>query len=52
VTESPQASRSSESSSAAESPHYKTPERIVFLPDLPKDLTGMVQRSELKKLAI
>jgi long-chain acyl-CoA synthetase len=30
---------------------YKTPERIVFLPALPKGLTGKVQRRELKDLA-
>lgn len=30
---------------------YKTPERIVFLPSLPKGLTGKVQRRELKDLA-
>ena len=29
---------------------YKTPERIVFLPVLPKGLTGKVQRRELKDL--
>jgi long-chain acyl-CoA synthetase len=27
---------------------YKTPERIFFLPTLPKGLTGKVQRRELK----
>ncbi len=31
---------------------YKTPERIVFLPVLPKGLTGKVQRRELKNLAL
>ena len=31
---------------------YKTPERIVFLPALPKGLTGKVQRRALKDLAI
>ena len=30
---------------------YKTPERIVFLPVLPKGLTGKVQRRELRDLA-
>jgi long-chain acyl-CoA synthetase len=27
---------------------YKTPERVFFLPSLPKGLTGKVQRRELK----
>jgi long-chain acyl-CoA synthetase len=31
---------------------YKTPERIVFLPVLPKGLTGKVQRRDLKTLAL
>ncbi len=31
---------------------YKTPERIVFLPALPKGLTGKVQRRDLKEVAI
>jgi long-chain acyl-CoA synthetase len=31
---------------------YKTPERILFLPALPKGLTGKVQRRELKDLAL
>jgi long-chain acyl-CoA synthetase len=31
---------------------YKTPERIAFLPDLPKGLTGKVQRSALKEMAL
>jgi len=31
---------------------YKTPERILFLPVLPKGLTGKVQRRELKNLAL
>ena len=31
---------------------YKTPERIVFLPVLPKGLTGKVQRRALKDLAL
>jgi long-chain acyl-CoA synthetase len=31
---------------------YKTPERIIFLPALPKGLTGKVQRRELKDLAL
>ena len=31
---------------------YKTPERIVFLPVLPKGLTGKVQRRDLKNLAV
>ena len=31
---------------------YKTPERILFLPALPKGLTGKVQRRELKDIAI
>ena len=30
---------------------YKTPERVIFLPVLPKGLTGKVQRSALKDLA-
>jgi long-chain acyl-CoA synthetase len=29
---------------------YKTPERILFLPVLPKGLTGKVQRRDLKNL--
>jgi len=29
---------------------YKTPERILFLPSLPKGLTGKVQRRELRDL--
>ena len=31
---------------------YKTPERILFLPDLPKGPTGKVQRRALKEIAI
>lgn len=31
---------------------YKTPERVVFLPALPKGLTGKVQRRALKDLAL
>jgi long-chain acyl-CoA synthetase len=31
---------------------YKTPERILFLPALPKGLTGKVQRRALKELAL
>jgi long-chain acyl-CoA synthetase len=31
---------------------YKTPERILFLPTLPKGLTGKVQRRALKELAL
>ena len=31
---------------------YKTPERIIFLPVLPKGLTGKVQRRALKDLAV
>jgi long-chain acyl-CoA synthetase len=31
---------------------YKTPERIIFLPALPKGLTGKVQRRELKDVAL
>ena len=31
---------------------YKTPERILFLPVLPKGLTGKVQRRDLKSLAL
>jgi len=31
---------------------YKTPERIVFLPVLPKGLTGKVQRRDLKTFAL
>jgi len=31
---------------------YKTPERILFLPVLPKGLTGKVQRRALKELAL
>ena len=31
---------------------YKTPERIVFLPVLPKGLTGKVHRRDLKNLAL
>jgi long-chain acyl-CoA synthetase len=31
---------------------YKTPERIIFLPALPKGLTGKVQGRELKELAL
>jgi long-chain acyl-CoA synthetase len=31
---------------------YKTPERVIFLPVLPKGLTGKVQRRELKDLAL
>jgi long-chain acyl-CoA synthetase len=31
---------------------YKTPERIIFLPALPKGLTGKVQRRDLKDLAM
>jgi long-chain acyl-CoA synthetase len=31
---------------------YKTPERIVFLPVLPKGLTGKVQRRDLITLAL
>jgi long-chain acyl-CoA synthetase len=31
---------------------YKTPERIVFLPVLPKGLTGKVHRRDLKSLAL
>ena len=31
---------------------YKIPERIVFLPVLPKGLTGKVQRRDLKNLAL
>jgi acyl-coenzyme A synthetase/AMP-(fatty) acid ligase len=30
---------------------YKTPERILFLPALPKGITGKVQRRALKELA-
>jgi len=30
---------------------YKIPERIYFVPDLPKGLTGKVQRKALKELA-
>jgi acyl-coenzyme A synthetase/AMP-(fatty) acid ligase len=30
---------------------YKTPKQIVFLPVLPKGLTGKVQRGALKDLA-
>jgi long-chain acyl-CoA synthetase len=30
---------------------YKTPERIIFLPVLPKGRTGKVQRRDLKNLA-
>jgi long-chain acyl-CoA synthetase len=31
---------------------YKIPERIVFLPVLPKGLTGKVQRRDLKDMAM
>ena len=31
---------------------YKTPERILFLPVLPKGLTGKVQRRALKTIAL
>jgi long-chain acyl-CoA synthetase len=31
---------------------YKTPERILFLPVLPKGLTGKVQRRALKDIAL
>ena len=31
---------------------YKTPERIMFLPVLPKGLTGKVQRRALKDLLL
>ena len=31
---------------------YKTPERVVFLADLPKGPTGKVQRRALKQIAI
>jgi long-chain acyl-CoA synthetase len=31
---------------------YKTPERVFFLPVLPKGLTGKVQRRELKDVAV
>ena len=31
---------------------YKTPERIIFLPVLPKGLTGKVQRRDLKDIAV
>ncbi len=31
---------------------YKTPERVIFLPVLPKGLTGKVQRRALKDLAL
>ena len=31
---------------------YKTPERIIFLPNLPKGLTGKVERRALKDLAV
>ncbi len=31
---------------------YKTPERVLFLPTLPKGLTGKVQRRALKDLAV
>jgi long-chain acyl-CoA synthetase len=31
---------------------YKTPERVICLPVLPKGLTGKVQRRELKELAL
>jgi long-chain acyl-CoA synthetase len=29
---------------------YKVPERILFLPSLPKGLTGKIQRRELKEM--
>src|SRR5262249_41879256 len=31
---------------------YKVPERILFLPSLPKGLTGKIQRRELKEMMI
>ena len=31
---------------------YKVPERVIFLPALPKGLTGKVQRRDLKDLAV
>jgi long-chain acyl-CoA synthetase len=31
---------------------YKAPERILFLPVLPKGLTGKVQRRDLKTIAL
>jgi acyl-coenzyme A synthetase/AMP-(fatty) acid ligase len=30
---------------------YKVPERIRFLPELPKGITGKVQRRDLKEMA-
>ena len=45
-------SRSCANWSAARIADYKIPERILFLPALPKGLSGKVQRRELKDLVI